>query len=264
AGGVNASINDLNKWMLMQLGTSGGYNGKTIVSKKQMNEIDRPDRVHGQGNAMGSQETYGDAWNITDHKGQRVSTHGQAPDGFNTAMSLMPDLELGVIVVGNTFNRLGNAVAYQVMDAYLGEHDVDWSEYYLTSYKKSYERALAAREKIHEERVKRTKPSLNLDAYTGVYRSDGYGKVEVKKVGKDLVMRFWDTEDLEATLEHWHFDTFRAVWKNPAQREEFMQFHLNKAGKVEALDFEFVLRPLLLQVGAYPSTYTHTEKFIKQ
>lgn len=264
AGGVNASINDLNKWMLMQLGTSGEYNGKTIVSRKQMNEIHKPQMVRGQGNAMGPQATYGFGWSITDHKGKRVITHGGATDGFNTAMYLMPELELGIIVVGNTFNRLGNAVAYQVMDAYLGEHDVDWNEYYLTGYKKSYERAMAVREKIHEERVKKTKPSLSLDAYTGVYLSDGYGKVEVNKVGKDLVMRFWDTEDLEATLEHWHFDTFRAVWKNPAQREEFMQFHLNKAGKVEALDFEFVLRPLLLQVGAYPSNYTHTEKFIKQ
>ena len=69
---------------------------------------------------------------------------------------------------------------------------------------------------------------------------------------------------MEAKLEHWHFDTFRAVWKNPAQREEFMQFHLGKDGRVEALDFEFALRPLLLQVGAYPSDYTHTERFVKE
>lgn len=264
AGGVNASINDLNKWLLMQLGTSGEYNGKTIVSEKQMNELHKPQMVSGQANAMAAQSTYGFGWNITDHKGKRVITHGGATDGFNTSMYLMPELELGVIVVGNTFNGLGNAVAYQVMDAYLGDNEVDYNERYLNRYKKSYERAAEAREKIHEERVKKTKPSLDLEAYTGVYHSEGYGKVEVKKVGKELEMRFWNTDDLEAILEHWHFDTFRAVWKNPAQREEFMQFHLNKAGEVEALDFEFALRPMLLQVGAYPSNYTHTERFIKQ
>jgi len=43
-----------------------------------------------------------------------------------------------------------------------------------------------------------------------------------------------------------------------------MQFHIGKDGKVEALDFEFVLRPQLLQVGAYPSNYTHTERFLKE
>src|SRR5690554_4230843 len=36
AGGVNSSVNDLNKWMLMQLGVSGSYNENTIISSKQM------------------------------------------------------------------------------------------------------------------------------------------------------------------------------------------------------------------------------------
>src|SRR5690625_3667759 len=161
--------------MLLQLGTSGEYDGKTIISQKQMNEIHKPQMVRGQRDATAPQATYGFGWSITDHKGKRVITHGGATDGFNTAMFLMPEIELGVIVVGNTFNRLGHAVAYQVMDAYLGEHDVDWNEYYLTNYKKSDRKSVAAREKIHEERVKKTKPSLSLDAYTGVYLSDGYG-----------------------------------------------------------------------------------------
>lgn len=264
AGGVNASINDLNKWMLMQLGVSGEYNGKTIISEKQMNEIHKPQMARPQADAMAAQGSYGFGWTITDYNGKRVLTHGGATDGFNTAMYLMPELELGIIVVGNNFNSLGNAVAYQVMDAYLGKSDVDWNNRYLQGYKKSFARAAEAREKIHQAQVLKTKPSLNLDAYIGRYQSVGYGRVEVKKQGKDLVLHFWDTDGLEAKLEHWHYDTFRAVWKNPAQREEFMQFHLGKNGKVEALDFEFSLRPLSLQVGAYPSNYTHTERFIKQ
>lgn len=264
AGGVNASVNDLNKWMLMQLETSGEYKGKTIISAEQMNEIHKPQMVVPRGNAMDAQSSYGFGWNITDYKGKRVITHGGATDGFNTAMYLMPELDLGIIVVGNTFNSLGNAVAYQVMDSFLGNSDVDWSQRYLQGYNRAYDRALEAREKIHQARIKKTKPSLELDAYVGRYHSMGYGNVEVKKIGNDLVLYFWDTEGLEAKLEHWHYDTFRAVWKNTAQREEFMQFHLNKQGNVEALDFEFALRPLLLQVGAYPSNYTHTERFVKQ
>ena len=264
AGGVNASINDLNKWMLMQLGNSGSYNGKTIISSEQMNEIHKPQMLRSHTNALGAQNSYGFGWSITDYKEKRVITHGGATDGFNTALYLLPELELGIIVVGNTFNSLGNAVAYQVMDAYLGGNDVDWSERYLESYNVAYERASQARDEIHKNRKTKTKPSLDMDAYIGIYTSEGYGKVEVKKEGKELVIHFWDTEGLQARLEHWHFDTYRAVWKNPAQREEFMQFHLNKNGGVEALDFEFVLRPMLLQVGAYPSNYTHTERFVKE
>src|SRR5690554_4463748 len=264
AGGVNASVNDLNKWMLLQLGVAGTYNGNLIISEQQMNEIHKPQMVRSQKDAMSAQGSYGFGWSITDYKGKRVITHGGATDGFNTAMYLMPELELGIVVVGNVFNNLGNAIAYQVMDEYLGGRNIDWSDRYLEGYKNSYNRALTARKKIDNARIKKTKPSLELDAYVGKYHSKGYGKVEVKKVGQDLVLYFWDTEGLEAKLEHWHFDTYRALWKNPAQREEFMQFHLNKEGKVEALDFEFALRPLLLQVGAYPSNYTHTERFLKQ
>ena len=264
AGGINASLNDLNNWMLMQLGDSGSYKGKTIVSAQEMNEIHKPQMAHRPANALSGQSSYGFGWNILDYKGKRVLTHGGATDGFNTAMYLMPELDLGIVVVGNNFNSLGNAVAYQVMDAYLGESNVDWNDRYLQSYLISFERAVLARDKIHKARVKSSKSSLDRDAYLGIYKSPGYGKVEVKKDGKDLVLHFWDSEGLEAKLEHWHYDTFRAVWRNPAQREEFMQFHLGKDGKVEVLEFEFVLRPLSLQVGAYPSNYTHKERFLKQ
>src|SRR5690554_1713240 len=101
AGGVNASVNDLNKWMLMQLGTSGVYNGDTLISAKQMNEIHKPQMVIRQADAMKPQGSYGFGWSITDYKGKRVITHGGATDGFNTAMYLLPELELGIIVVGN-------------------------------------------------------------------------------------------------------------------------------------------------------------------
>lgn len=264
AGGVNASINDLNKWMLMQLGDAGVYKNQVIVSPKQMNEIHKPQVIRPMNNALDSQASYGLGWTILDYKGKRVLNHGGATDGFNTFMYLIPELDLGIVVVGNTFNNLGTAIAYQVMDAYLGNIDKDWNKHYLENYNRYYKRVEQARKVIDDARVTNTKPSLSLSDYVGVYQSEAYGKAEVIEQKGRIIVRFWDDQSLEATLEHWHFDTYRAVWKNRALREEFLQFHLNKNGKVEALDFEFVLRPMLLQVGAYPSNYTHTERFKKQ
>lgn len=264
AGGVNSSVQDLNKWMIMQLQTPGNYNGKTLISDEQMTEIQKPQTLRSHNHSLSPHNSYGFGWSITDYKGHRVITHGGATDGFNTAMYLLPELNLGIVVVANNFNSFGNAISYHVMDAFLGENDRDWNQAYLTGYQRAFERATAERKKIHDARVSNTRPSLDLSNYVGIYISKAYGKVEVKKSGNQLTLLFWDSQDLQADLEHWHYDTFRAIWKNPAQREEFMQFHLGKDAKVESLDFEFVLRPLLLQVGAYPSHYTHTEKFIKQ
>lgn len=264
AGGVNSTINDLNKWMMMQLQTAGIYKGKTIISPEQMNEIHKPQVLRSQRNAQSAHNSYGYGWTITDYKNHRVIEHGGATDGFNTAMYLIPELELGIVVVSNNFNSFGNALSYQIIDAFLGENDRDWNQVYLSNYNRVFENASKARAAIHDAKVPNTKPSLNLKDYVGVYYSKAYGKIEVKKTNENLVIHFWDDLDLQAKLEHWHFDTFRAVWKNPAQREEFMQFHMGKNGKIEALDFEFVLRPMLLQVGAYPSNYTHTERFEKK
>lgn len=264
AGGVNSTINDLNRWMLMQLGTPGMLDGKRLISEKEMNEIHKPQMIRPIYDALDSQASYGLGWNILDYQNKRVLTHGGATDGFNTFMYLVPEIELGIVVVTNTFNNFGTAISYQVMDAFMGGNTKDWNTHYFNQYKNYFNAVQNERNKIDESRVKNSSPSLDLSKYVGVYESKAYGKVEVMLQGKGLKIRFWDDKNLEAKLEHWHYDTFRAVWNNIALREEFMQFHLNKKGNVEALDFEFVLRPMLLQVGAYPSNYTHTERFLKQ
>lgn len=263
AGGVNSTVNDLNQWMLMQLGTSGSLADKTIISAKQMNEIHKPQVITPSNNAMLSQTSYGFGWNILDYQGKRVLTHGGATDGFNTFMYLVPELELGIIVVTNTFNSFGNAVAYHVMDHYMGGSTRNWHQYYLTNYKQRYQQVQNLRDKVHNSRIKNTKPSKNIASYSGKYSSDAYGTIDVLVKDQQLIIRLWNDENMEGTLEHWHYDTFRIVWDNKALREEFMQFYVNKEGNVNALDVEFVLRPMLLQVGAYPSNYTHTEQFIK-
>lgn len=264
AAGVNASVNDLNKWMLFQLGTPGEYKGNTVISTKKINELRKAQNVRRQADPLAPIAGYGFGWGFSDYEGLRVISHGGATDGFNTAMYIVPELDLGIVFSGNTFNGLGGAVAYQVIDAMLGIEGQDWSKTYLERYEAQYKRAAEARKEIHDARIENTQPTLSLADYAGTYISEGYGKMEVRLEQDALVMRFWDSEDLEAKLEHWHYDTFRAVWKNRAQREEFLGFQLGFDGKVESLEFEYVLRPMLLQVGAYPSNYTHKERFLRE
>ncbi len=278
AGGINASVSDVAKWMILQLGEPGVYEGNRLISARQMAEIHRPQVVRPSSNTYGTQTTYGLGWNILDYQGKRVLTHGGATDGFNTAAYLIPELDLGIVVVGNSFNQLGDAIAYTVMDAFMGVSGMDWPKRYLEGHNRSYEAATKLRDEIHAARIRDTKPTLETKAYIGKYASPAYDTIEVRlqqagearrqggteagqqHTGK-LEIILWNNEDVVADLEHWHHDTFRAVWRNRAQREEFLYFSLGKDGQIEALNFEFALRPLLLQVGAYPSNYTRTVRF---
>jgi hypothetical protein len=47
------------------------------------------------------------------------------------------------------------------------------------------------------------------------------------------VLRFWDDETQVLDLEHWHHDTFRASWRNPAQREKFVWFGRGEDGGIQ-------------------------------
>lgn len=226
-----------------------------------MQEIHKPQVVRPSSNPYGTQATYGLGWNIFDYHGKRILTHGGATDGFNTAAYMVPDLNLGVVVVGNTFNQLGDALAYTVIDSFLGLSGTNWLDRYFSGYQRSYEQAKLRRDEIHAARVTDTKPTFDNQRYVGIYTSEAYDSVEVKEGPGGLELHFWGQAGLVADLEHWHYDTFRAVWRNPAQREEFAFFTLNKDGQLDALHFEFALRPMLLQVGAYPSNYTRTVRF---
>lgn len=261
AGGINASVVDVAKWLILQLGDPGVYEGKQLISTRQMAEIHKPQTTRPTTNPYGSQQTYGLGWNILDYQGKRVLTHGGATDGFNTAAYMMPELDLGVIVVGNSFNQLGDAIAYTVMDSFLGVSGTDWFKRYFDGYNRSFENATKIRNEIHAARKTGTTPTLDQSAYTGRYFTPAYDTVEVRKGSNGLELILWDNEEVLADLEHWHHDTYRAVWRNPAQREEFVYFSVGKNADIEAINIEFVLRPLLLQVGAYPSNYTRTVRF---
>lgn len=270
AGGINASVTDVAKWLILQMGEPGVYQGKRLVSARQMAEIQRPQVARpSSGNPYGSQLSYGLGWNILDYRGHRVLTHGGATDGFNTAAYMMPELNLGIIVVGNAFNQLGDAIAYTVMDAFVnqtasGSHNVvetDHLRRYITNYRRNFDAATKAREAIHAARKLGTQTALPLASYVGRYTHPAYQMVDVREGEQGLEIRLWENEEVVADLEHWHHDTFRAVWRNRAQREEFVRFDLGQDGQVAGITIEFVLRPHLLQVGAYPSSYTRDVRF---
>lgn len=53
------------------------------------------------------------------------------------------------------------------------------------------------------------------------------------------------------------------MWENRALREELMQLHMDYEGNIDKLEIRLTLRPMMLQVGAYPSDYYRDVTFIK-
>jgi hypothetical protein len=95
----------------------------------------------------------------------------------------------------------------------------------------------AAEKKQNDERVKDTRPSLALDKYLGTYQDEMYGDVKVAQdeSGK-LVVRYGPA--FTGDLEHWHYDTFQATWRDRTLGKSLVTFTLNAQGKVEAIKIQ--------------------------
>jgi CubicO group peptidase (beta-lactamase class C family) len=256
AASINTSVAEITAWMRVHLGEPGVVDGHRLLSEETVREMHRAQNRIPDPGLTGDLASYGLGFRLGYHEGVRISQHGGATDGMNTNLVLVPELDLGVIVTTNTFNTFMNALANRVIDRYLGMEDRDWHAGFHGAFLEQRARVQAVRDSIHAARREGTEPSLPLDAYAGLYYDSLYADARVETGDEGLVLTFWDDPDMVADLEHWHHDTFRAVWRNRSIREEFVRFTRGWDGEAAALHIEWVLRPDLLQVGAYPSGYT--------
>jgi hypothetical protein len=129
---------------------------------------------------------------------------------------------------------LPTALMFKVFDAYLGGPSKDWSAQMQKTIKSLEDQAVAAQKKLEESRVKGTQPSLALEKYAGTYKDDALGDAKVTFENGKLVLR---TPGFMADLEHWHYDTFRATFRDTVIiGKTLVSFTLNAEGKTDALN----------------------------
>ena len=78
-----------------------------------------------------------------------------------------------------------------------------------------------------------TQPSHTLAQFAGRFVDSLYGEMTVREEGGHLVLRFGDWAI--ADLEHWHYDTFRAVWRDREFGTDFATFVTDVGGKIATL-----------------------------
>ena len=258
AGGaavINSTAAEMAEWVRLQLGR-GTYQGKKVFSADRSREMWTPHTV-----VSGVSESaekfnptvhfnlYGLGWGLSDYRGRKVVTHSGGLDGMTSRVALLPEENLGVVVLTNSETPLQAFLYYKVFDVFTGTPPRDWSADYLARVKAAREREAAEAKKVEEARVPNTKPSLPLGAYAGTYGGQMYGDARVTEEGGRLVVRLVPSPAYVGDLEHWHFDTFRIKWREsvvyPYPRG-WVTFQLDPQGKVSEMkidvpnpDFDF-------------------------
>lgn len=236
AGSINSSVREMAEWLRLQLG-DGEIDGERLLSTDAVAEMRTPHTIIpvGQGTRRSYPFTnfmlYGLGWQLIDHRGHMIAQHGGGIDGMRAHVALVPEQALGVVVLSNRGGtNLVPALAMWVIDAYLGHTDHDWSGVFLAQATEGAARAEAAGREREQARVTGTSPSLRADAYAGTYENEMYGQAVVEEGAKGLTLTF--SPKRVADLEHWHFDTFKAVWRHERMGESMVTFTLDADGKV--------------------------------
>lgn len=244
AGSINSNAAEMAQWVRLQLG-EGMFEGKRVFSSgvaKQMHSSHTIISLAGNYEVLYPEAhflNYGLGWFLSDYKGKKLIEHGGAIDGMRAAVALVPEEKLGVVVLTNlNGTAFPHFLMFRVIDSFLGGADKDWMAESLKTMKALEARAEEAQKKAEEARVKGTKPSLAADGYAGKYKNDLYGEVTVKNDGGKLSIRFGPA--FEGSMEHWHYDTFRAKFDGPLGGNALVTFDLNAQGKADELTLQLV------------------------
>jgi CubicO group peptidase (beta-lactamase class C family) len=234
AGSIGSSVNDMSKWVLMQL-NNGLVDGKQIVPLSALVQTRTPHSILGNGGHMfnkGHFALYGLGWFLEEYCGRKIISHTGGVNGFVTSVTLIPEEKLGILVFTNTDqNSFYEALKWEIADAYLGNPYRNYSKVYL-GYATAQNKAEAAKGKTLSDSVA-LKPTaaLPLSAYTGNYFNDVYGNISVVTENKELRMKFSHHPNMYAKLEALGGNRFYVSFSDPIFSKAVFPFKVEN-GKV--------------------------------
>ena len=233
AGAIVSSINDMSKWVLLHA-NKGKLGDSQIVSEGQMAQMHSPQMVMPETNKYAelTNSTYGMGWFIHAYRGHRMAEHGGNIDGFSSLVTLLPQENIGIVVLSNmNGSPVPYILTYNVIDRLLALEEIPWNERFKKEHDEFKEAEARGKDKSETDRVSGTSPSHALEAYSGDFEHPGYGTISVQQNGDQLKAVY---NSMELPLKHYHYDTFEA------NVERFdvnikMSFSTNIKGDVDTL-----------------------------
>jgi CubicO group peptidase (beta-lactamase class C family) len=265
AGAINSCASDMAKWVQLQLnrGKFADREGH-LFSEQRSKEMWSPQTILPIGTyappLAGLKPTFADyalGWALRDYHGRKLVGHTGGVGGFVSRVMLVPEENLGVVVLtnaeeGGTFD----SILYHVLDYYFQLPPTDWIAAYKSVKDTDEKEAAESMKKAEAARAADSKPSLPLEKYAGLYNDAWYGPITLRIENGGLVITFDHTPTMIGDLQPWQHDTFKAHWRDRNIEDAFVTFALNPDGSIDnakmaavspLADFSFDYQDLLLK-----------------
>jgi len=248
AGGVNSNITDLTKWVSMLLAKGKYDGGKTLVSEKIIDEMWSPQtiiRVNSPGPYNTHFSAYGLGFFLSDANGYKQVTHTGGLEGMVTQITMIPELNLGIIVLtnqqeGGAFRSITN----QILDGYFGKTGHDWVEDYYERRQRSLANAKKITDKIAAEieDAKRSAGSvIGADEIAGVYKDNWLGEVTIAQKGGKLRFDSKRSPRLTGEMLPYKASTYIVRWDDRSMdADSFVMFTLDQDGRADGFTMKAI------------------------
>lgn len=243
AGSIMSTINDMMKWVAFNL-NNGKVGDKQIISEANMKEIHKPQMLMSEPLLVPFPEqdfySYAMGWFTESYRGHMMVEHGGNINGFSALVTMIPDMELGVVTLTNFDNSFNTyATTYSILDAYMGAENGDWHKRWRELIAQVFTSAPEQTKALNGEKIEGTVPSRALEGFVGTYNNATYGDLVIGMEDGKLTFAYGEGK---SALEHFHYDTFTIT--NPKHLFAGMNltFLTDKFGKL-SISFDIVLNP---------------------
>ena len=265
AGGIYSNVDDLCNWMLVHL-NKGKY-GENLV-KELFSEVSQREmwKIH---TTLGANRNprynshfsgYGLGWGLTDIKGNMSVSHTGGLPGMLSRTVLIPDINLGVVVLTNTSESGAGvfaAITRTITDSYLGLDDYGWIDIFYEDYQNLQNEGDSVTTKVWETVKSANNDHIKVEEYVGVYEDKWFWKVEVFMNNNQLWFKSYRSPKLNGPMYYYKANSFAIKWEyQDMNADAFAIFSLDEEGKAQSIkmkgispniDFSFDFQDLYLR-----------------
>jgi len=270
AGGILSNVDDLCNWMLVQLnrGKYGKELEKQLFSEASQLEmwkihttVDKSENPFLYNSRYNTHFAgYGLGWDLSDVKGNLSVSHTGYVPGMFSKIWMIPDLNLGVVVLTNTEEdgrEIRNAISQTIIDRYLGLADYDWVTHYQKLFEISKNKGDSVSMKVWDTVNARNNDKINVADYAGTYEDNWFGKIEIFVNGNQLWFKSYRSPKLNGPMRFYEANTFAIKWEYQDMKADALAiFSMDHNGKAQGIrmkgispniDFSFDFQDLNLE-----------------
>jgi beta-lactamase class C len=128
AGGMNASITDMSKWLIAQMGQRPDVIPAAVLEEAHRKRISTPPETSRQRSLKTpvTETSYGLGWRSYTYAGRKLITHSGSVEGYIAQIAWLADSRTGIVVLSNTRGARAAKIVPAWLDYELGLEKTDW------------------------------------------------------------------------------------------------------------------------------------------